>query len=160
MAWWGSCPIVILKVSQIKSLRRGQVGSVSGLEATSQSSCLFGPVAPGRELAAFAAPLSDTGISLQLWLQLPVLNQSPFPCRTLTGLLRPTCRPGALRICTTSSIQDLGFVALSCFSLSLVMAFYFTIFNIFFSRYSVFEAKGARMGIQCAVFTKKNPALF
>lgn len=45
----------------MKSLRRGQVGSVSGLDTTFESSCLVGPVAPGRELADFTASFSLQG---------------------------------------------------------------------------------------------------
>lgn len=66
------------------SLRRGQVGPLSGLEATSEAACLFGPVAPGRELPGLTTSFSDIGIPLRLWLQLPVPNQSLFPYRTLT----------------------------------------------------------------------------
>lgn len=68
----------------MKALRRGQVASVSGLDATFESSCLLGPVAPGRELADITASFSDTGILLHLYFQFPGLDQSLFPCETLT----------------------------------------------------------------------------
>lgn len=147
MVFGGSCCNVILRVSQMKSLRRGQVDSVFGLEATSQSLCFFGLVTPGRELAVFTASFSDTEISLQLWLQHPVLNQFLFPHRNLTPCCCPLADSAPCRLVPSAPFKALHLWYWVAFFLSQVMTFQFTIFKKYFiSQYYVFEAKGARMG--------------
>lgn len=48
----GSCPTVILRVSQMQSLRRGKVACVSCLGTTSETSRPTVSAAPGKELAS------------------------------------------------------------------------------------------------------------